>query len=171
MRKKTSFEERFFSKARILDPSDPNSCILWTGAINKASGYGTFRNEGRVRQAHRVLYEVSEGVPADGLVLDHTCTNRWCVNLAHLEPVTVQENVLRGKSATSGGASPSVRWANAMYARRVAIVESGGTVMPKCGHEIRSTEDMVKGNGTCRRCHNARQKVRAHKLYYNKERA
>ncbi|WP_414654556.1 HNH endonuclease signature motif containing protein [Intrasporangium sp.] len=35
----------------------------------------------------------------EGLVLDHLCRNRACCNPAHLEPVTIRENILRGEPA------------------------------------------------------------------------
>jgi hypothetical protein len=39
----------------------------------------------------------------DGLVLDHLCRNKLCVNPKHLEPVTNQENILRGLTPLVGG--------------------------------------------------------------------
>jgi hypothetical protein len=35
----------------------------------------------------------------DGLVIDHLCRVRHCVNPAHMEPVTDRENVFRGFAA------------------------------------------------------------------------
>jgi hypothetical protein len=37
-------------------------------------------------------------LPSDGLVLDHLCRVRACVNPMHMEPVTARENTLRGES-------------------------------------------------------------------------
>ena len=45
--------------------------------------------------AHIWSYEHWVGPVPDGLELDHLCHNRWCVNWAHLEPVTRRENVAR----------------------------------------------------------------------------
>lgn len=72
-------------------------CIVWTGA--KQNGYGTLHPpEGRSQRAHRLVWEeFVEPIP-DGLVLDHLCGNKACVNPDHLEPVTQGQNVLRGKS-------------------------------------------------------------------------
>jgi hypothetical protein len=67
-------------------------CWEWTSFRNKA-GYG--RIGGRVL-AHRLAYESLVGPIPSGLVIDHLCRNPACVNPAHLEPVTLQENCRRG---------------------------------------------------------------------------
>lgn len=82
--------------------SDVSGCWLWTAGLDK-DGYGTFsirlENRDRSRRAHRISYELYVGPIPDGLVIDHLCCIRNCVNPKHLEPVTVQENTLRGTSA------------------------------------------------------------------------
>jgi hypothetical protein len=68
-----------------------DGCWPWTGFRNPA-GYGIYA---RLR-AHRLVYEASGLVIPDGLVLDHLCGVRHCVNPDHLEPVTRGENSRRG---------------------------------------------------------------------------
>jgi hypothetical protein len=48
---------------------------------------------------HRFAYELLVGPIPAGLVLDHLCRNRLCVNPNHLEPVTNSENPRRGRVA------------------------------------------------------------------------
>jgi len=67
-----------------------------------AAGYGMFKIRGRTEKAHRVAYYCSHGPIPEGLVLDHLCRNRGCVNPSHLEPVTNWENVLRGVNFVAG---------------------------------------------------------------------
>lgn len=69
------------------------SCWLWTGATSK--GYGRFNPDGRVVWAYRYAYELLVGPVPAGMELDHTCRVKVCVNVAHLEPVTHRENMLR----------------------------------------------------------------------------
>ncbi|WP_199572697.1 HNH endonuclease signature motif containing protein [Streptomyces murinus] len=75
------------------------ACWLWTGRIDR-HGYGEFKAEGRKVRAHRWMYEHHSGAPIpDGMVMDHLCRTRNCVNPAHLEVTTVRENTRRGRSA------------------------------------------------------------------------
>jgi hypothetical protein len=69
-------------------------CWEWTGRTDQ--GYGRVSIGGRQLRAHRVVYERLVGRVPDGLVLDHLCRNRGCVNPDHLEPVTNEENIRRG---------------------------------------------------------------------------
>lgn len=70
-----------------------DTCWLWTGDVSN-SGYGAFIEHAsrRTSPAHRAVYRVLIGPIPDGLTLDHLCRNKLCVNPAHLEPVTMQEN-------------------------------------------------------------------------------
>lgn len=69
---------------------EPNSgCWLWLGHLNKVTGYGGVRIEGRrCVSAHRAYYLKHRGPVPDGKELDHTCRVRSCVNPWHLEAVT-----------------------------------------------------------------------------------
>lgn len=79
---------RFMRKIAI----EPSGCWRWTDAP-KDTGYGTISLRRRIVYAHRFSYESFVGPIPDGLVIDHLCRNRRCVNPAHLEPVTNRENI------------------------------------------------------------------------------
>lgn len=84
-------DARFWSKVEKSD-----TCWVWTAGVT-GSGYGSFwLRPGRTVVAHRASYEAEVGPVPNGLVLDHLCRNRRCVNPSHLEPVTNQENLRRG---------------------------------------------------------------------------
>lgn len=90
--------ERFAMKTR---PSE-NGCIEWTGHIS-STGYGMFTIEpGRKVMAHRAAWELAYNEPPppwpySGLVLHHTCSNRRCVNIGHLELISHEENMSKPK--------------------------------------------------------------------------
>ena len=73
-----------------------NDCWEWLGSVNKNTGYGKKQFNGVSVLAHRWVYESLLGsIPKDH-VIDHTCSNRRCVNPKHLEVVTQKENCRRG---------------------------------------------------------------------------
>lgn len=82
--------EQFWSRV-----AKSNGCWIWSGPCD-SDGYGKVTWSGRFRRAHRVAYELSIGPIPEGLQLDHLCRDPGCVNPAHLEPVTHQENMRRG---------------------------------------------------------------------------
>lgn len=85
-------------------------CWMWQRATD-SQGYGLtrkFRNPtNRISLAHRVSYEAFKAPIPTGLVIDHLCRTKACVNPEHMEPVTIGENVLRGigLAATNARAS------------------------------------------------------------------
>lgn len=61
------------------------------------SGYGNFMLvKGRAVPAHRFAYEECVGPIPPGMMIDHLCRVRRCVNPEHMEVVTNQENARRG---------------------------------------------------------------------------
>jgi hypothetical protein len=88
--------ERFMAKVSAR----PDGCWQWMGATDRY-GYGLslfYGRRERKHMAHRVAYEQFVGPIPEGLVIDHLCRNKGCVNPDHLEPVTIGENVLRGET-------------------------------------------------------------------------
>lgn len=91
----TEFER--FTKAYVVDES---GCWLWKKACNQ-KGYGAFYFLGMRGKAHRYSFLKYKGMIPEGLVIDHLCNVRSCVNPDHLRAVTNKENILRGTSPSA----------------------------------------------------------------------
>lgn len=87
-----------------------DSCWLWTG--NKTwNGYGYYCFQKQRKRAHRVAFELANGPIAKGLVIDHMCRNRLCVNPAHLQAVTsLANNENRPVEGTGATGVRGVSW-------------------------------------------------------------
>lgn len=86
-------ENRFWPK---VQRGTDEECWPWLAAKD-GHGYGHFYDN-RVKtsvKAHRIAYELQVGPIPDGLQIDHLCRNPLCQNAAHLEPVSMQENIRR----------------------------------------------------------------------------
>ena len=83
--------DRFYEKV-----NKTANCWLWTGSCNsdKAGGHGRFGYKGKLWCAHRFAYELEVGPIPAGLFIRHKCISPNCVNPAHLETGTNQENQL-----------------------------------------------------------------------------
>lgn len=134
--------QRRFAKERLVTrfwacvaKAGEDECWLWTGSCT-VDGYGWFRVGYRNLRAHRVSYEFAHGsIP--GETLDHLCRVPRCVNPAHLEPVTIAENVLRGDGCTAEHA----RYTHCSY-----------------GHEFSMANTRIyNGRRVCRACGRRRQ--------------
>lgn len=79
---------RFWNKVNKTE-----TCWLWTGCINKATGYGQFWINGKTHMTHRLSLSHSLGRSVGtGLVTRHKCTNKLCLNPEHLQEGTYKDN-------------------------------------------------------------------------------
>lgn len=86
-------EQRFMK--RVQRPIDVNGCWEWTGG-KTSNGYGMFSIGKKSIHAHRFAYTHWKGEITQGMWVLHTCGSK-CVNPAHLELGTPQQNNLADK--------------------------------------------------------------------------
>jgi hypothetical protein len=94
--------ERFWSK---VDKTE--ECWNWSGCLLE-SGYGQFSVKGKIVYAHRFSLEINGVRLIDGMVCDHICRNRKCVNPNHIRQITSRENVLIGEGPSANNSRKSL---------------------------------------------------------------
>ena len=134
-----------------IEPDDTSGCWLWLRSTNGA-GYAQSMISGRMWRVHRLVYIDQVGPIPPGLVLDHLCRVRHCVNPGHLEPVTDRVNVVER------GIGPSARRAAATRCER--------------GHPFdeRNTARTASGHRSCRACHLANYHARSAEINAHRSR-
>ena len=76
-----------------VEPCPMTGCWLWMGHVMKG-GYGRVKMDGVTTLVHRLSWlRVNGSIPV-GMVLDHLCRNRSCLNPDHLRLVTTRINSL-----------------------------------------------------------------------------
>ncbi len=91
-----TLKEAFYN---YVTPLTPDVCWEWQGARMKPSlpyYYGLLRFKYKLLLAHRVSWEVHNGVIGDGLRVLHSCDNPPCVNPHHLSLGTALDNTVDG---------------------------------------------------------------------------
>lgn len=83
-------------KTLVTIPDNPSDCWEWNGNINKKTGYGKKTQNGKAVLAHRWVFEMLQGPIPDGLVINHKCSNKSCVNPTHLEVIDQAGNCRHG---------------------------------------------------------------------------
>ena len=118
--------DRFTSKIS----KSTSGCWQWTAFIDKA-GYGRFGVAGSVVYAHRFSYESFIGPIAAGMVIDHKCRNRSCVNPDHLHAVTRKQNIEHLSGAPRSNKSSGIRgvsWSKSVGKWHVYLRHHGANV-------------------------------------------
>lgn len=96
---KKNLVDNFWSKVDIKGNSE---CWQWKGGTSR-KGYGRFHpHPNFIIYAHRMAYILTFGEIPSGLTINHKCFNTSCCNPAHLEPMTLLENVRYSKRNGSG---------------------------------------------------------------------
>ncbi len=120
----------------VMDLGFSTPCWVFRGV---ATGhYGNIRVAGRQTSAHRAMYEQAIGPIPDGLVIDHLCHRPRCINPAHLEAVTNEENVRRG--AATG------RKMSLAKAREIRASQATGASLARLYGVSESTISMIRLN-------------------------
>ena len=95
-------EKLFWSKVDF--GAGLGNCWIWTGYTD-TQGYGNFNIARKAARCHSISWIITRGAVPDGMMLDHRCGNRKCVNPDHLRVCSRQENqrnLKKSKANTSG---------------------------------------------------------------------
>jgi hypothetical protein len=80
-----------------FQPGPDEECWLWQGGRHRR-GYGLIYTSRGPYLAHRLSWVLFNDLPlTDDLTVDHLCYNQPCVNPAHLEAVSLAENLRRAR--------------------------------------------------------------------------
>ena len=95
MRKYTKLPQNAPLEQKLNSYTLNGDCWEYNGCSD-SSGYGTIMVEGKLQRVHRLSWEFHnhKKIPK-GMVIDHICFNRKCINPAHLRLATIKDNCSR----------------------------------------------------------------------------
>ena len=145
VRRWNSLEEAFAQFSAVRE----DGCAQWSGGMS-SGGYGRITSGGVTMPAHRYAWERVNGPIPEGMVIDHMCWNRACVNVDHLRVVTQGQNSQNREGAMPGTKSGvrNVSWAN-REKRWVARVRVDGKL--HCGGYFKTIEEAERAALALRR--------------------
>jgi hypothetical protein len=99
-------EESFAGRTRQV-----GDCLVWVGATNTVYGMITVAPNTE-QYVHRYAWERAHGPIPDGMMPDHTCHNKLCVNAAHMRLVNKVQNAqnVRGPRSDNTSGHLGVSW-------------------------------------------------------------
>src|SRR5258708_7874151 len=127
---------------------ETDGCLLWEGKVNPR-GYGYISFMGKNRVIHRLVLEMLGRPIPKGMVTDHICRNRLCINPAHLRAVTPKQNTLENSLAPTA--------INAMKTHCISGHRLSGTNLIERAHGWRGCRE-------CQRKYDRAYKARLAKL-------
>lgn len=86
-----------------FNKDNSTGCWNWRRHISN-NGYGVASVGRGCMGAHRLMWNLLVGPSTEGMVMDHLCRNRSCVNPGHIREVTTRENLLCGTGASARNA-------------------------------------------------------------------
>ena len=133
----------------LFSTSRDGDCLVWSG-LKSAGGYGRITCGSDSFPAHRYAWERVNGSIPKGMVIDHMCWNRACVNIEHLRVVTQGQNLQNREGPMPGTRSGvrNVSWAS-REKRWVAKIKVAGKT--HCGGYFTTIEEAERAALALRR--------------------
>ncbi len=82
---------------KYIDRRGEDECWPWMGS--KSNPYGKFKLSEKTVSAHRLIWEMFNGMMKKDMLVCHTCNNTYCCNPNHLYLGTSQDNMNDRKKA------------------------------------------------------------------------
>lgn len=101
-----------------VDTTEPGKCWEWQATLTHC-GYGSFKYDGRMREAHRVAWRLLVGEIPEGMLVLHKCNNKRCINPNHLYLGDYHDNAM---DRAKDGWVPGPSLARKLYDEEVWLI-------------------------------------------------
>jgi hypothetical protein len=149
--------KRFWNKISIIDMGYSSLCWIWKGPLNQ-DGYGNVTMKPFYGPAHRVAYSALVEMVPKGLVCDHLCMNKACVNPEHIRITTQSENV----KAIPGYREKAIA--------KLAHINAAHKAKTHCPHghpyDEENTHITKQGKRVCKKCGYLRNRKKLEEGYF-----